>query len=259
MDSAIMGLFLKDIDLKGKTALVTGATKGLGRGAAIAIAQAGGNIIALGRNQKELNSLEKIIKKLKVKYKSINCDVNDYNKIKLYISNLKSLDILVNNAGTNIPESFLNVKNSSMEKILNVNIKAVFNVAQLCANQIIKLKKKSGSIINISSIFGIVAGQKRTVYSMTKFGVEGLTKGMAIDLARYNIRVNSVCPNIVLTPRTKKYFADKDYNKYIKENTPLDKVVTVSDVATSVTFLASEASSMITGTSLIIDGGWTAK
>ncbi|MDC0628469.1 SDR family oxidoreductase [Pelagibacteraceae bacterium] len=254
-----MGLFLKDIDLKGKTALVTGATKGLGRGAAIAIAQAGGNIIALGRNQKELNSLEKIIKKLKVKYKSINCDVNDYNKIKLYISNLKSLDILVNNAGTNIPESFLNVKNSSMEKILNVNIKAVFNVAQLCANQIIKLKKKSGSIINISSIFGIVAGQKRTVYSMTKFGVEGLTKGMAIDLARYNIRVNSVCPNIVLTPRTKKYFADKDYNKYIKENTPLDKVVTVSDVATSVTFLASEASSMITGTSLIIDGGWTAK
>jgi len=254
-----MGLFLKDINLQGKTALITGATKGLGRGAAIAIAQAGGNIIAIGRNQFELNSLEKIIKKLKVKYKSINCDVNDYNKIKSYISNLKNLDILVNNAGTNIPESFLNVKNSSLETILNVNTKAVFNVAQLCANQIIKLKKKNGSIINISSIFGIVAGQKRTVYSMTKFGVEGLTKGMAIDLAKYNIRVNSVCPNIVLTPRTKKYFADKNYNKYVKENTPLNKVVTVSDVATSIVFLASEASSMITGTSLIIDGGWTAK
>ena len=254
-----MGMFLKDISLEGKTALVTGATKGLGRGAAIAIAQAGGNIIALGRNQIELDSLEKIIKKFKVKYKSINCDVNNYNKVKLYISNLKSLDILVNNAGTNIPEPFLSVKNSSMEKILNVNTKAVFNIAQLCANQIIKLKKKSGSIINISSIFGIVAGQKRTVYSMTKFGVEGLTKGMAIDLAKYNIRVNSVCPNIVLTPRTKKYFADKNYNKYIKENTPLDKVVTVSDVATSIVFLASEASSMITGSSIIIDGGWTAK
>ena len=254
-----MGLFLKDISLKGKTALITGATKGLGRGAAIAIAQAGGNIIAVGRNQLELNSLEKIIKKLNVKYKSINCDVNDYNKIKSYISSLKKLDILVNNAGTNIPEPFLNVKESSLETLLNVNTKAVFNIAQLCANQIIKLKKKSGSIINISSIFGIVAGQKRTVYSMTKFGVEGLTKGMAIDLAKYNIRVNSVCPNIVLTPRTKKYFADKDYNKYVKENTPLNKVVTVSDVATSITFLASEASSMITGTSLIIDGGWTAK
>ena len=104
-----------------------------------------------------------------------------------------------------------------------------------------------------------MAGQDRTVYSMTKFGVEGLTRGMAIDLAKYNIRVNSVCPNIVLTPRTKKYFANKKYSKYVKQNTPLDKVVTVSDVATSITFLASEASSMITGTSIIIDGGWTSK
>jgi len=254
-----MGLFLKDINLKGKTALVTGATKGLGRGSAIAIAQAGGDVIAVGRNQQELNSLEKIIKRLKVGYKSINCDVNNYNKIKLYISNLKKLDILVNNAGTNIPEPFLAVKKSSLETILDVNTKAVFNIAQICAKQIIKLKKKSGSIINISSIFGLVAGQKRTVYSMTKFGVEGLTKGMAIDLAKYNIRVNSVCPNIVLTPRTKKYFADKNYNKYVMENTPLKKVVTVSDVATSVVYLASDASSMITGASIIIDGGWTSK
>ncbi len=254
-----MGIFLKDINIKGKTALITGATKGLGRGAAIALAQAGGNIIAIGRNQSELDSLGKIIKKLKVKYSSFNCDVNNYNKMKTYINNLKRLDILVNNAGTNIPEPFLKVKDSSLKTILNVNTKAVFNIAQLCANQIIKLKKKSGSIINISSIFGIVAGRNRTVYSMTKFGVEGLTRGMALDLAKYNIRVNSVCPNIVLTPRTQKYFADKEYNKYVKESTPMDKVASVSDVATSITFLASEASSMITGTSIIIDGGWTAK
>ena len=254
-----MGIFLKDINLKGKTALITGATKGLGRGAAEAIAEAGGNIIAIGRNQSELNSLGKKIKKLKVNYTSFNCDVNNYNKIKSFITNLKKLDILVNNAGTNIPEPFLKVKKKSLEKILNVNTKAVFNIAQLCANQIIKLNKKRGSIINISSIFGIVAGRDRTVYSMTKFGVEGLTKGMALDLAKHNIRVNSVCPNIVLTPRTKKYFADKKYNKYVKENTPMNKVVTISDVATTVTFLASEASSMITGTSILIDGGWTAK
>jgi len=254
-----MGIFLKDISLKGKTALITGATKGLGRGAAEAIAEAGGNIIAIGRNQSELNSLGKKIKKLKVQYTSFNCDVNNYDKIKNFITKLKKLDILVNNAGTNIPENFLNVKKTSLETLLNVNTKAVFNIAQLCANQIIKLKRKQGSIINISSIFGLVAGQKRTVYSMTKFGVEGLTKGMALDLAKYNIRVNSVCPNIVLTPRTKKYFSDKKYNKYVKESTPINKVVTISDVATSITFLASEASSMITGTSIIIDGGWTAK
>ena len=254
-----MGIYLKDINLKGKTALITGATKGLGRGAAEAIAEAGGNIIAIGRNQSELDSLGKKIRKLKVKYTSFNCDVNNYSKIKNFINNLKQLDVLVNNAGTNIPETFLNVKKTSLETILNVNTKAVFNIAQLCANQIIKLKRKQGSIINISSIFGLVAGQKRTVYSMTKFGVEGLTKGMALDLAKYNIRVNSVCPNIVLTQRTKKYFDDKKYNKYVKESTPINKVVTISDVATSITFLASEASSMITGTSLVVDGGWTAK
>ena len=254
-----MGIFLKDMSLKGKTALITGATKGLGRGAAEAIAEAGGNIIAIGRNQSELDSLGKKIRKLKVKYTSFNCDVNNYSKIKNFINNLKQLDVLVNNAGTNIPETFLNVKKTSLETILNVNTKAVFNIAQLCANRIIKLKKKQGSIINISSIFGLVAGQKRTVYSMTKFGVEGLTKGMALDLAKHNIRVNSVCPNIVLTPRTKKYFADKKYNKYVKDNTPINKVVTVSDVATSITFLASEAASMITGSSIVIDGGWTAR
>ncbi len=255
-----MGKFLKDIHLKGKTALVTGASKGIGRGTAIAIAQAGGNIIAIGRNQKELNSLGKIIKRLNVKYSFYNCDINNYELMKSFISNLKKLDVLVNNAGTNIPEPFLEVKRESMETVLNVNIKSLFNIAQLCANQIIKLnKKKGGSIIHTSSIFGIVAGQDRAVYSMTKFGVEGLTRGMAIDLAKYNIRVNAVCPNIVLTPRTKKYFANKKYNKYVKESTPLDKVVSVSDVATSITFLASEASSMITGTSIIIDGGWTAK
>ena len=254
-----MGFFLKDINLKGKTALITGATKGLGRGTAQAIAEAGGDIIAIGRNQNELNSLGKIIKKLRVKYISYNCDVNNFNSMKKFISNLKKLDILVNNAGTNIPEAFLNVKKLSLETRLNVNTKAAFNIAQLCANQIIKLKKKQGSIINISSIFGLVAGQKRTVYSMTKFGIEGLTKGMSLDLAKYNIRVNSVCPNIVLTPRTKKYFADKKYNKYIRESTPIKKVVTVSDVATAVTFLASDAASMITGSSIIIDGGWTAK
>ena len=254
-----MGIFLKDINLKGKTALITGATKGLGRGTAISLAQAGSNIIAIGRNQNELDSLEKIIKKLRVKYNSFNCDVNNYEKLKKYISRLKKLDILVNNAGTNIPEPFLSVKKLSLETILNVNTKAVFNVAQLCANQIIKLKRKNTSIINISSIFGVVAGQDRSVYSMTKFGVEGLTKGMALDLAKYSIRVNSVCPNIVLTPRTKKYFANKKYNKYVKDSTPLNKVVTVSNVATTITFLASDAASMITGTSIIIDGGWTAK
>ena len=254
-----MGIFLKNINLKGKTALITGATKGLGRGAAIAIAEAGGNVIAIGRNQLELDTLKKEIKKFKVDYLSFNCDVNNFNRMKGFITKLKSLDILVNNAGTNIPESFLNVKKSSLETLLNVNTKSAFNIAQLCANQIIKLRRKQGSIINISSIFGLVAGQKRSVYSMTKFSVEGLTKGMAIDLAKYNIRVNSVCPTFVETPMVRKFFKDKSFKKSVIENIPLGKVATESDIASAVVYLASDAASMMTGSSLVIDGGWTAK
>ena len=254
---------MKLFDLTGKVALVTGGNGGIGLAMAKALGEAGAKIVVAGRNQEKNDQSIKILQSLDIESTSLIVDVVDEvscNKlIDDTVAHFGKLNILVNNAGTNIPESFLNVKKSSMETLLNVNNKAVFNVAQLCANQIIKLKRKSGSIINISSIFGLVAGKKRTVYSMTKFGVEGLTRGMALDLAKFNIRVNSVCPNIVLTPRTKKYFADKKYNKYVKENTPINKIVTVSDVATSITFLASEAASMITGTSIIIDGGWTAK
>ena len=254
----------KDNLFEGKKVFVTGGATGMGFGFAKAFLEHGADVIIASR--KEENLLKATADMMNQTGKTLlwkTMDVRNTETVEEVVSHIEDtwghLDVLVNNAGTNIPEPFLNVKKSSMETLLNVNTKAVFNVAQLCANQIIKLKRKSGSIINISSIFGLVAGQKRTVYSMTKFGVEGLTKGMALDLAKYNIRVNSVCPNIVLTPRTKKYFADKKYNKYVKDNTPINKVVTVSDVATSITFLASEAASMITGTSIVIDGGWTAK
>jgi len=254
-----MGKFLKDINLKNKIAFVTGATKGIGRSTAIAMHQVGASIVAIGRNVKELNSLKK---RLKTRIKCIECDVNDYEKISEIIKNLNRVDILVNNAGTNLPEPFLKVKKSSLETLLNVNTKAAFNVAKLCTDKMLKLKirkKVGGSIINTSSMFGLVAGPDRTVYSMTKFGIEGLTKGMAVDLAKYNIRVNSVCPTFVETPRAKKYLSNKAFKKYALSNIPLGRIATESDIATAITFLSSDASSMITGSSLIIDGGWTAK
>ena len=169
---------------------------------------------------------------------------------------------MVNNAGTNLPEPFLKVKKSSLETLLEVNTKAAFNVAKLCTDKMLKLKERKkvgGSIVNTSSMFGLVAGPNRTVYSMTKFGIEGLTKGMAIDLAKFNIRVNSVCPTFVATPRAKKYLANKNFKNYALSNIPLGRIATESDVATSITFLSSSAASMITGTNIIIDGGWTAK
>ena len=254
-----MGKFLKDINLKNKVAVVTGATKGIGRATAIALHQVGANIVAIGRNQSELNTLKK---KLKKKIKIFSCDVNDYEKIKEIIYGLNRVDILVNNAGTNLPEPFLNVKKSSLETLLNVNTKSAFNMAKLCTDKMLKMrnrKKIGGSIIHTSSMFGLVGGPNRTVYSMTKFGLEGLTKGMSIDLASSNIRVNSVCPTFVATPRAKKYLANKSFKKYALSNIPLGRIATESDVATAITFLASDAASMITGTSIIIDGGWTAK
>ena len=254
-----MTKFLKDINLKGKVAVVTGATKGIGRSTAIAMHQVGATIIAIGRNTNELNSLKK---KLKTRIRCIECDINDYEKISREINKIKKIDILVNNAGTNLPEPFLKVKKSSLETLLDINIKAAFNMAKLCTDKMLKLKsrkKVGGSIVHTSSMFGLVAGPDRTVYSMTKFGIEGLTKGMAVDLAKFNIRVNSVCPTFVATPRAKKYLANKKFNKYVLSNIPLGRIATESDVATAITYLSSNASSMITGSSIIIDGGWTAK
>ena len=254
-----MSKLLKDINLKNRVAFVTGATKGIGRSTAIAMHQVGAFIVAIGREVKELNSLKK---KLKTRIKCIECDVNDYKKISKIIKSLKRIDILVNNAGTNLPEPFLKVKKSSLETLLNVNIKAAFNISKLCTDKMLKLKnrkKLGGAIVHTSSMFGLVGGPNRTVYSMTKFGIEGLTRGMAVDLAKYNIRVNSVCPTFVETPRAKKYLSNKIFKKYALANIPLGRFATESDVATAITFLSSDASSMITGSSLIIDGGWTAK
>ena len=254
-----MPKFLKDINLKGKVAVVTGATKGIGRSTAISLHQVGASIVAIGRNKNELNSLKK---RLKTRIQSIECDVNDYEKISKEINRIKKIDILVNNAGTNLPEPFLKVKKNSLETLLNVNTKAAFNIAKLCTDKMLKLKSRKnigGSIIHTSSMFGLVAGPNRTVYSMTKFGIEGLTKGMAIDLAKFNIRVNSVCPTFVATPRAKKYLDNKDFKKYALSNIPLGRIATESDVATAITFLSSNAASMITGTNIIIDGGWTSK
>ena len=139
---------------------------------------------------------------------------------------------------------------------------ACFNLAQLCAIKMIKFKnrKKIGaSIINMSSQMGHVSGPKRSVYSMNKFGLEGLTKGMALELAEYNIRVNTVCPTFVVTPMTKKFLKDKKFKKDMLSGIPLGRFAEMSEIASAVVFLASDAASMITGTSLLVDGGWTAR
>ena len=255
-------MFLKKYNLKNKTAIVTGAGKGIGRACAIALAEAGANLVIISRTKKDLHQVSKVIKKLKVKCKSYVCDITNYNQIKDIINKQSKIDILVNNAGNNIPEHFTKVKTKNMEYLVKINTIATFNLAQLCALKMLKsknIKKSGGAIVNMSSQMGHVGGPIRSVYNMTKFGLEGLTKGMSIDLAKYNIRVNTVCPTFVVTPMTKKFFKDKKFIKEVLGNIPLGRFAELSDVATAVVYLASDAASMITGTSLLVDGGWTAK
>ena len=255
-------MYLKKYNLKNKYALVTGAGKGLGRACAIALAEAGCNLIIVSRTKKDLDGVSKIVKKLKVKCKSYACDVTNYNEIKNIINKQTRIDILVNNAGNNIPEHFTKVKTKNMEYLVKVNTIATFNIAQLCAIKMMKLKnrkKVGGSIINMSSQMGHVGGPIRSVYNMNKWGLEGLTKGMAVDLAKYNIRVNAVAPTFVVTPMTKKFLKNKKFKKETLNNIPLGRFAEMSEIASTVVFLASDAASMIHGTSILVDGGWTAK
>tara|TARA_B100001564_G_scaffold76671_1_gene61286 strand:- start:380 stop:1144 length:765 start_codon:yes stop_codon:yes gene_type:complete len=253
---------LKQINLKNKIALVTGAGKGIGKACAIALAQAGAKVILVSRTKSDLDKVSKIIKSTKGSSKSFVCDVTHTRSFNSLVNSLNKLDILVNNAGSNRPEHFTKVKKENMDYLVNLNLKACFNIAQICTKKMLEArnrKKIGGSIINMSSQMGKVGGPIRSVYNMTKFGLEGLTRGMAIDLAKDNIRVNTVCPTFVLTPMVKGFFKNTKFKKEMIRNIPLGRVAEVSDVATAVAFLAADSSSMITGTSLVVDGGWTAQ
>ena len=254
-------MYLKKYNLKNKIALVSGAGKGLGKACALALAEAGANLIIISRTKKDLEQVAKEAKKFKSKCKIYVCDITNYNDLKTIINKQPKIDILVNNAGTNIPEHFTKVKTKNMERLVKLNTIAAFNLAQLSSIKMIKTKNRKkigGSIVNMSSQMGHVGGKIRSVYNMNKFGMEGLTKGMAIDLAKYNIRVNSVAPTFVVTPMTKNFLKNKKFKRDTLNSIPLGRFAEMSEIASAVVFLASDAASMITGTSLLVDGGWTA-
>ena len=253
---------LKKINLKNKTALVTGAGKGLGKACSIALAEAGAKVVIISRTKSDLDKVSKIIKKTKGSSKSFVCDVTDTEEFKKILKKINRLDILVNNAGNNRPEHFTKIKKENMEYLTNLNMKAAFKVAQLCSQKMVKTKNRKkigGSIIHMSSQLGKVGCEGRNVYNMNKFGIEGLARGMAAELAPFNIRVNTVCPTFVETPMVKKFFKNKRFKNRMLKNIPLGRVAKESDVATAVAFLAAQTSEMITGTSFVVDGGWTAQ
>ena len=252
----------KKIDLRNRTALVTGAGKGLGKACAIALAEAGAKVIIISRTLSDLTKVEKIIIKTKGSCLKFECDVTNPDQFKDILKKIKRLDILVNNAGNNRPEHFTQVKKENMEYLVELNMKAAFNVAQICSQKMVELKNRKtlgGSIINMSSQLGRVGAPIRSVYNMTKFGLEGLTRGMALELGKYNIRVNTVCPTFVETPMVKAFFKNKKFKQQVLGNIPLGRVAQEDDVSTAVAFLAADSSNSITGTYFMVDGGWTAK
>ena len=252
-------MFIKKITFQNKNVVITGAGKGLGKACSLAVAESGGHVFAISRTAKDLDKLEKIIKKTNGKITKIICDITNYEELLLTLKKIKRIDVLVNNAGTNIPELFKDVRQESLDKLINLNLKAAFNVAQLVVKKMLKNKIKDGVIVHLSSQLGHVSMEGRSVYSMTKFGIEGLTRGMALELAKKNIRVNAVCPTYVQTPLVQKVFKNKKFKNLVLSKIPMGKTAKEIDIASAVCFLASSAASMITGTSLLVDGGWTAQ
>ncbi len=240
-------------DLTGLTAVVTGAGRGLGRGAALGLNAAGANVIGLARTESELESLVEEMGRGSY----VVLDITDTEKVRAFFSGLEAVDILVNNAGWNRPQDALDVDDDTFSVMVDLNLRAVFVAAQAAARRM--ADAGGGSIINMSSQMGHVGGPLRSVYCMTKWGVEGMSRAMAVDLASRNVRVNTVAPTFVSTPLADKFLEDPDFKSFVLDSIPLGRLATVEEVAAAVVYLASPGAASVTGTSILVDGGWTAK
>jgi NAD(P)-dependent dehydrogenase (short-subunit alcohol dehydrogenase family) len=249
-------------NLDGRVALVTGAGRGLGAATAVALAEAGAKLVLLSRTEKELNQVADRVRSVGELLKVLVCDVTDSRRVESALASLERLDVLINNAGINIPEPFVEVSEAHLDHQLGLNVRAAFLVAQMSVRKMLETPNRSeygGSIINITSQMGRVGAPLRTVYCMAKHAIEGLTKAMAVELAPSNIRVNAVAPTFLETPLTAPFLAKPEVREWVINRIPLGRLGTVDEVTGAIIFLASSASSLITGTSLAIDGGWTAQ
>jgi NAD(P)-dependent dehydrogenase (short-subunit alcohol dehydrogenase family) len=245
--------------LDGKTALVTGAGRGIGRACAIALAQAGAEVWLTARTKSEIEAVAEEIRAAGGKAHAARLDVTHSKSFAQFVESMPSLEILVNNAGSNIPEPFVDVTEEHLDSLLGLNVRAAFLAAQHSAKKMLA-GKRGGAIVNISSQMGHVGAVNRTVYCMTKHALEGLTKAMALELAPHGIRVVSVAPTFVDTPLFREMKAKKpDFAQWVNDRIPAGKPGEAEDVAAAVVFAASAAAKLVTGSSLLVDGGWTAQ
>jgi NAD(P)-dependent dehydrogenase (short-subunit alcohol dehydrogenase family) len=244
--------------LDGLVALVTGAGRGLGRGCALALADAGAEVVPVSRTGAELEALAAEIEARGGTARPLVCDLRDAAEITRRIEAIERIDILVNNAGGNLPEPFVQVSEERLDRILELNVRASFLVAQAAARRMIA-GGRGGAIIQMSSQMGHVGAANRSVYCMTKHAVEGLVKALAVELAPQRIRVNAIAPTFVLTPMTRPFFDNQAFRDETLASIPLGRLGEIEDIMGAVVFLASPAAALITGASLTIDGGWTAR
>ncbi|MBA3263495.1 MAG: SDR family oxidoreductase [Thermoleophilaceae bacterium] len=240
--------------LDGRVALVTGAGRGIGRGCACALAEAGAEIVAVSRSRSDL---ERLARDVGDGVRPAVCDVTDSARARELIAGLERVDVLVIAAGANLPEPLLEVRDEHLDTLLELNVRAAFVVLQAAARRMVEAG--TGSIVLLSSQMGHVGAPRRSVYCTTKHAVEGLTKAAAVELAPSGVRVNAVAPTFVETPMTAPFLADASFRAEVERQIPLGRIGRVEDVVGAVVYLASDASALVTGASLRVDGGWTAR
>jgi NAD(P)-dependent dehydrogenase (short-subunit alcohol dehydrogenase family) len=237
---------------KDKIVLITGAARGIGRATALEFAKQDAKVIAVSRTENDLNDLQK-------EYPN-NIDIWPFDitgdAFFKEMSTLKKLDVCINNAGINRPKLIEDVDDETLDLMLNLNVRATFRTSK----HAVKIMKNNnqGVIINVTSQMGHIGSPTRTVYCLTKHAVEGLTKALAVEVAPSNIRVCSIAPTFADTPMTKPMFEDEKFKNFVYGMIPMKKLVDVQDIVDGILYLCSPQAKMITGTSLLIDGGWTA-
>jgi len=240
--------------LKGKHALVTGAGKGIGRACAIALTDGGAKTTAIARTQADLDSLKNECGEL---LHPIAADALSEECLQT-IAGIKDIDILINNLGTNKVEPLVEVTEQTLDLMLNINVRSLIRITQAVVKNMLA-QDRGGSIINMSSQMGHIGSPGRTMYCTTKHAVEGFTKALAVELAESGIRVNAVAPTFIKTPLTEPMLEDETFKAFVMDMIPMRQIGEVEDVANAVIYLASDASRLVTGTSMRVDGGWTAR
>lgn len=241
--------------LDGRRALVTGAGRGIGRAAAAALAEAGAEVTLVART---LPEVEAVADAIGGGAAPVQLDVLDMAAVSEFFDGEDPFDILVNNAGTNRPRPMWEADEADYDAVLDLNLKSAFFVARGCAKALMAAGK-AGSLIHMSSQMGKVGGANRSLYCASKWGLEGMSKAMALDLAPHGIRSNTICPTFIETPLTKPFFEDRQFLDETLGKIKLGRLGQPEDLMGAVLFLASDASGMMTGSSLVIDGGWTAE